>query len=286
MSIDHKSIVVSCVTFETAKITDPIAFCKATKVHLIWYASQSNQGKMYKEFYDRVCEIIKKQSPHAVEIVSHHEKVYDFTAMLRTVLAILQKEKEEDKDCRVNVNISSGTSEYTAAAAIASMMVPGTIPFSVSTEVWTIKDDDTLRRFYYDSEGNPVGLTEKVGKTFPMPYYSIDVPDKNLVKGLRILNEKNEKNLPTTSSKMIKALKEKDLWKKRPTEEGKIPLTVKGEIVVGKYERKAEEKKQEAVYYHRDFVNKWKNNGWVERVDGAYIVTELGENILKTFYVD
>ncbi|MCL1984646.1 MAG: DUF6293 family protein [Methanomassiliicoccaceae archaeon] len=258
-------VVISCVTFETSKITDPASYYAATKVHLIHYADPSDErNRIYTEFYEQVCRMIRKDLPKT-EIIEHVETVYDFTTMLRTVLNILREEKNAD----VFVNISAGTSEYTAAAVIASMMTPGTIPFSVSTKEYSIPDDE-LRRIYY-SDGVPVGLTSVTRDPKALPHYRIDVPDEHLVTGLRIM-EKKSKEGRTSGTIVIDALKEYRIWfrKERPEEDD------------------LERRRYDAVCYQRDFIDKWKENGWIEkdRRTKKYFVTETGRIVLDTFYTE
>jgi len=268
-------VVVSCVILETAKITDPIAFYQATHVHLIRYTkdSESKDGKMYKEFYDRVCEIIHEQSPFDVEIEEHVAKVYDFAAMLRTVLSIIQKERRDSPNSDIYVNISAGTPEYAAAAAIASMMIPGTMPFSVGTDEWTIQTE-TIKKIYYEND-KPIGYTKKAREPYQMPYYSIDIPKEHLVRALRVLHERNNNRQPVTNTKMIESLKEKKLW-------------FRGEMIIEKKKRKTDENKSDAVYYQRDFIEKWQNNEWIQKneLTKKYELTDAGKNILNTFYTD
>jgi len=270
-------IVISCVTFETAKITDPIAFYQATRVHLIWYTKNpgSEKGKIYTDFYERVCEIIKEQSPFDVHIEGHSkDAVYDFTNMLRVVLSLIQKERKDFPQSDIYVNISAGSPEYTAAAAIASMMVPGTIPFSVSTEEYTINDNKRLKEIYYEN-GKPVGLTKKARDPFVVPYYPIAIPKEHLVRALRVLDNRKKGKLSITNTKMIEALKEKGLW------------TYPEETDIGRAKRKTDKSRSETVYYQRAYIDKWKEEGWIERneLTKKYEVTEEGRRILDTFFI-
>jgi len=256
-------VVISCVTFETAKITEPVVYYAATRVHLIHYAEPSDdENLIYNEFYDHVCDTIRKDLPKA-EIVEHEAVVYDFTAMLRTVLNILASEDNAD----VFVNISAGTSEYTAAAVIAAMMVPGTVPFSVSAKEYSIPYGD-LRKIYY-RDGVPVGLALSANEPRALPHYRIDVPDEHLVVGLRVLDAKSADG-PVKGTVIIKALKECGVWyrKERPKE------------------MDDEKKRYEAVCYQRDFVDRWKENGWIDKDKRTkkYFVTDAGRIVLDTFY--
>ncbi|MCL1811805.1 MAG: DUF6293 family protein [Methanomassiliicoccaceae archaeon] len=258
-------VVVSCVTFETFKIADPVAYYAATRVHLIHYTDQSNErNRIYNEFYEQVCRMIRKSMPNA-EIIEHEAMVFDFTVMLRTVLNILKEEGDAD----VFVNISAGTSEYTAAAVIASMMNPHTVPFSVSTKEYSIPDEE-LRRIYY-SGGVPVGLAAATREPKALPHYRIDVPEEHLVAGLRILDAKSKEG-QTSGTVIIDALKSKEVWyrKGRPKDSD------------------IERKRYEAVCYQRDFVDKWKENGWIEkdRKTKRYFLTDTGKTVLGTFHTD
>ena len=271
-------IMVACVTFETTKVTDPILFYEINRAHIIHYVrdptSQSNN--VYQEFYDRVNEIIKEKSPRPVEIVEHVEKVSDFSLMLKTVLDIIQTEHstalESGEECEIYVNISSGGPEYAAASAIASMMVPGTIPFSVGTKTYTVNDEGVRRNYFID--GKPVGLTMETYDPRQLPSYSIQIPDERLVRGLRILDTRNNERLSVTSGKMIAALKEAGVWY-RDTE-------------IKDPNRKSTQRQTEAVYYQRDFIWKWLENGWVEKDDlnSKYVLTKEGRNIISTFYTE
>ena len=259
-------MVISCVTFETFKITEPTVHYDATKVHLIHYTDPSDErNKIYEEFYERVCELIRKGLPKA-EIIEHRATVYDFTTMLRTMLNIIRSEGDAD----IFVNISAGTSEYTAAAVIASMMVPGTIPFSVSTKEYSIPDGD-LRKIYY-SNSVPVGLTASTYDPKALPRYTIDIPEEHLVRGLRILDEKSKNDRHASGTVVIDALKEFNIWFRKDR----------------RNDNEIEKKRYEAVCYQRDFVDRWKEKGWIDkdRKTAKYNVTDAGRIVLNTFYVE
>ncbi|AIZ56867.1 hypothetical protein Mpt1_c09940 [Candidatus Methanoplasma termitum] len=269
----RERIVISCVTFETVKITDPVKFYDATKVHLIHYIKdpQSENGKIYMEFCERVCELISENATVPIDIIRHMENVNDFTIMLRTVLSIIEEENKKDEPSDIFVNISAGTSEYAAAAAIASMMMPGTIPFSVSTVEYKVKD---VRGTFYDLNDKPVGLTESVRDPKCLPKYSMPIPDRNVILGLRALDEMNKKKLSTKGPEVIRVLKDLDIWRR---EGGEVVFDNKGKVKITR---------SDSVYYFRDFVEKWISNGWVYRDEfkKRYFLTDEGKIVLDTFY--
>jgi len=272
----RERVVISCVTFETVKITDPIKFYEATRVHLIHYIRNpdSPNGKIYAEFHDRVCEIINDNTTAFVEVVSHKENVNDFTAMLRTILQIVEKENQKEEPVDVFVNISAGTSEYAAAAAIASMMMPNTIPFSVRTDLYQVDEMEKVKRTFYENE-KPVGLSKSVKPPRRLPKYSMPIPDRNIVLGLRLLNDMNKNKHPPKGPEMIRILKDNNLWRRE------VDKDIPNDQCSGDNNSRSD-----SVYYYRDYVSRWLSNEWVYRDDfkKRYFLTEKGEIVLGTFY--
>ena len=273
----RKRIMISCVTFETVKITEPVKFYDINKIHLIHYVKdpESDSGMIYREFYDQVCNIIKKDSNDNTEIKEHIEKVSQFLPMFKLIMKIIETEFNTDEPIDIFVNISAGTSEYTAAAVIASMMNPEVIPFSVSTENYTIKNDK-IRDLYY-ADGAPVGLTESIYEPVLVPKYNISMPDRNLVLGLKVLKELSDTKHSVKGPEIISKLKEKRLWRMYAEGTHNLDLSVVPEA-----------EKSDSVYYYRDFVSKWLSNGWVEKNNFSkrYDLTEEGLRIVDTFYAD
>ncbi len=154
-----KRVMIACVTFETVKVTDPVRYYECSKVHIIHYTKETSDKKtMFSEFYDRVCEIIRENDPKA-EIVEHNGSVNNFTGMLSVILSIIEQEQKEG-DCEIFVNISAGSPEYSAAAAISSMMSEGVIPFSVNSRSYSVQSEEEIREAYY-KDNVPVGLTSE-----------------------------------------------------------------------------------------------------------------------------
>ena len=220
--------MIACVTFETIKITEPIKFYDVDKVHLIHYVKdpESEKGKVYQEFYDQVCKLIKKGSEDVAEIEEHVGKVSQFLPMLKLVLSIIEKELSLEEPVDLYVNISAGTSEYTAAAVIASMMNPMTIPFSVNTEHYMVENYDDVRNAYYNEDGVPVGLARTVFEPSLVPKYHMPMPDKNLIMGLKLLDMLNNSKRSVKGPDVIRSLKEKGLW--RWYREGSVVLDDRG----------------------------------------------------------
>lgn len=264
-----KRIMIACVTFETAKVTEPIDYYEINKAHIIHYSkTPKDTESIYASFYYRVVELIGEISPK-IDIVEHNEKVYMFSDMLRTVLEIIQTEKNDNPDCDIYVNISSGTPEYAAASAIASMMMEGTIPFSVNSAEYTVSGDRIKDVYFID--GKPVGLTKKAKEPMILPYYDIEKPEEHLVRGLKVMNDRIEKKLPITSGPMIAELKEKNIWYRDITDDPN---------------NKTNRRQTEAVYYQRDFIGKWVKSEWIRKDElrGKYVLTDKGKDVVNTFY--
>lgn len=274
-----RKIMIACVTFDTVKITDPIKFYQVEKVHLIHYVSDktdSTKKKIYQGFYDEVKNQIEKMNPKP-EIEEHNKKVYDFSEMLATVLSIIREEiklenpkKEFHKEeSEIFINTSAGTADYSAAATIAAMMHwPKTIPFSVPTKEYMIKNEK-VKEVYYDGE-KPVGLAKAVNNPIKLPTYTIEMPKEHLVMGLRMLHNRLGKKESVSAKNMVADMRRNNIWYKDAPKSSKNP------------------DQTDAVNYTRDFMNVWIKNGWVKKNDNTNkpVITEDGLRVIQTFYVD
>ncbi len=266
--------MISCVTFETAMVAEPIGSYRVNKAHLIHWESGrgTEKDRIYREFYDEAVRRIGGFGE--VEVCEHLEKVYEFSDMLRTVLSIIEAEQAEDGGTEIFINISAGSSEYTAAAVIAAMMNPGVTPFSVRTRAFTVDTPEEIRKAYYDDGDppRPIGLTREIKDVDEIPRYHIEMPKRHLVVGLRILAGRLDANRPTSSRYMVHEFKRTGVWFR----DTHLPLP-----------DKPVQNQKEAVYYHRDFVVRWKEAGWAE--DDELIrkrlrLTAEGRRVIATFH--
>lgn len=258
-------VMIACVTFETFKVSEPTEFYEAGRVHIIHYTKDAEHS-IYNEFYERTCELIRENLPKA-EIIEHNKsKVYEFNEMLKEILFIIDSENKQFPDgCDIYVNISSGSPEYSAAAAIASMMYSNVTPFSVRVKEFTVPESK-IKELYYE-EGKPVGMALSTYEPRMIPSYRMPMPDERLVRGLRIFDRMyRESNGKVKSSMMIPELEAANLWI-HPSSN-------------------AENKSQsDAVNYFRDFVKKWEAMRWIcKDANGRYTITEEGFRIMDTFY--
>lgn len=257
----NKKVMIACVLFETTKVCEPAQYYDVDEIHLIHGVCESNNeaGQMCGQFYNRVCEILKKNNPGIV-IWEHRLDVNDFTSLLKKILNVISESKDT---AEIYVNLSSGTPEYIAAATTASMMSPGTISFTVPTISYTT-NSVLLKSVIFDNSV-PIGISKEVSDPVPLPIYEVLKPKEHLVLGLRILRERIQSKQPTSAKYMIRAFKDGGIWF-----------------------RGNSSSQTEAVYYHRDYVAVWLDAGWTVK-DEIYrsklLLTSDGERIADTFYL-
>jgi len=268
-----KTAVLSCVTFETVMVSSPAIEYKADEVHVFHYTKTSAaKSDLYSDFYTETVRQIREGLPNA-EIIEHADSpVYDFRLMLRDILTCVDGILSRYDDVEVLINTSSGTSEFIAAGVIAAMMSKGKArAFTVRTNEFTVKEDDRIREIYY-RDGRPVGLSSSVRSPTALPYYKIDRPEENLVRGLRLYEELRNTGKPVTAAVMIESMKKKDIWLYVPSDSAE----------------KTDMKQKETMYYQRHFVNTWVELGWVDKPGRKvrFTLTPMGRNIIDTFYID
>ena len=279
-------IMIACVTFETVKVAEPVEFYQANKVYLIHYHSEKHP--VYKEFYDRTVKLIRDRNGERIEIIEVEEKVWKFAEMLRTIAKIIDDEiKVNGEQCEIYLNISAGSPEYTAAAAIGSMMYgKNVVPFATSTSEYTVESDEDIRRCYFteetDSDGSvrqiPVGLSKAVKDPVQIPKFFIKRPQRELVLGLSIYRMHVEGDgsrfKRVTAPEVIKDLKDYGLWDHMvdPSDEKRVK----------------NEKSSNAVYFHREFIERWLKHDWIKRDESGkrYVITDEGRRVTDTFYTE
>ena len=268
-----KTAVISCVTFETVMVSDPAAEYKADEVHLFHYVRpDAEQNSIYSEFYNEVVSQVKAKLPNA-KIFEHADSpVYDFRLMLRDILSCIEDISSRYSEVEILINVSSGAAEFVAAGVISAMMSKGkATAFTVRTSKYTNAGDEVIRELYY-RENRPVGLSSAVSDPAPLPYFAIDRPDENLVRGLRLYADLCGKVRTVSAAVVIAEMKKAGIWLYVPSESAD----------------KTEMKQKETMYYQRHFVNTWDDLGWIDRPGRKerFTITPTGKNMIDTFYVD
>lgn len=265
-----KRVVIACVSFEVAMVVRPAVEYGADEIHLFHYIRSGNNpdAAVYADFYDEVCRQLREQLPK-VNIIEHRdEPVYSFQPMLRALLGTVAGVRRDCPEADLFVNVSSGPSEFSAAAIIVAMMTPGASAFTVSTKEYTVSTPQ-LREAYY-SNGRPVGLSAEVYSPRPLPSFFITKPDEGLVRALRVYADQRTRREPVTAVTVIGLLREAGLWDYTPVAA----------------DRKTEPKQKEVMYYQRHYIDSWVRLGWLDKpARGAkYDLTDAGQNIIDTFY--
>lgn len=271
----RKCVVIACVSFETAMIVEPAVSYGADEIHLFHYTRDpdSENGKIYNEFYDEVYAQLREKLHHAAIIEHSASPIYDFKLMFRDLLqtiAAIKGTETPDRKIDILINSSAGTSEFSAAAIIVSMMSPGVDAFTVGTREFTVKNEN-IRDLYY-SNGKPVGLTEHTNSPHLIPNFDIDMPEENLVRALRSYFNYTQNGRSISATKVIQQFKDEDIWKYQASPRDK----------------KTDIKQKETMYYQRHYLGVWLERGWVEKPAGytKYRLTENGMMVIQTFYTD
>ncbi len=262
-----KKVVISCVTFETVRIVKPIQYIQdVRRVYLLHWVglSDTKKQKLYGSFYN---EIVRQLNDLGIkDIIEVQVKVYRFQDVLRELLKVLCTEHDEGNE--VYVNVSGGSSEYGAAATIASMMVPDVTTITVGTKEYMVQGEKNIKNTYFEGE-RPIGLSKDVWEPRLLPTFNIGIPPEDLVISLRILRHKKENQQLTTYSKMIDSIKNANIWTR--DERKKVIDLVQAE----------------RMYYAHHYIEQWIERGWAVRDKrGELTITESGEMITEVFYSD
>lgn len=286
-SIENKRVMIACVTFETYKIVNPAKYYNVDKIYLVHYVYKGNHDIVYYKFFQRTCDLLREEIK-GVEIIDSEEiygstPVYDFNTMLKVVLNIIDREKNN----HVYVNISAGTAEYSAASAIAAMMNEGiAYPFSVNTKKFTVENDRIEELYFGDIDGKrvPIGLTLDTKDPVDFMSYKIHMPKDDKMVALKILYKHWEENKTNDhgmkSADIIRRMKELKIWPDFDREQKKKEQEERDRNGKGKEKNT----NSEAVYFYRLYAKKWIEQGWAEQLDNKrYRITDRGRNDVEVF---
>ena len=205
--------IIACTTMETVRVSEPAIFYEADRLHIVYMAVD---GSNKKDYYESVVNEIEKavNEKRDVKVIRHNSTVYKFSIMLRLINDIIKQEKEEFGEfVDIYVNISSGTSEFAAAAMCACMMNRGCIPFSVAVKDHTILFDKFLEMASH--EGHPVGDALTVHNPRMIETFNFEPPDEELIRYLLFFDSLGGR--PYTKSNLIRLAETNDVWVYSPT---------------------------------------------------------------------
>lgn len=287
-------VMVACVAKEVTMIVQPAIFYRVSRIHILNFVLRKNRdeaevkrARIYEDVRD---EVVSRLREEGMEVVIHDTSpTYMFSEMMREVFGILKEEKA--RKSTVFVNISGGTSEYAAAAAIASNMFDNTQLFSVGVKN-SVESADELRASITRS-GRIVGTTEDVWDPFSIEGFKIEPPDPDLLEALSVFSAVPIER--RTNTRVVRELIERGIWKgldEHSSRERRVEGTSLEVYDEAKrrptdsdlYHRR---KNSENVRYQKMFVDKWKAKGWIEQDSRygsrKYDLTEEGRMLLRIF---
>ena len=297
--VDHDSgkvdlVMVACVAQEVTMIVQPAIFYNVSRIHILNYVSKKDRDeadlKRAKIYEDVRNEVMYQLENKGIDVVLHDTSpTYQFNEMMREVFEILTEEKS--RKSKVFVNISGGTNEYAAAAAIAGNMFDNTQLFNVGRKN-SVESADQLRASI-TKNGRIVGSSDEIWDPFLIKGFRIEPPDSKLLEALSIfafipLGER-------TNTNVVRELIKRGTWNGM-SYDTPLEMKIKGtslEVYNESSHRPTDDneyhkrRNSENVRYQKMFVDKWKAKGWIEQDSRygsrKYDLTAEGRMHLKIF---
>lgn len=295
-SLTKDKVMIACVVGEVTLITEPAIMNRIDRIHLIHYvkkgAKKDDRIRYYESFYDETSKVLREAG---IDVIEHSDaETYVFRSMMKKVYSILLEEVTQNRSL-VYVNLSGGTQEYAAAAAICSMMFRDVEIFTVSKgyEERTI-DYDQLRMNAM-KDGKLVGSCSSIGNIYTVNRFPIDHPDDNMLKAFRIYSVIRDSSVRYSNTVVIRNLILQNVWlAKGPMEEGAARNGTSVELEdpekgyacpESKLPKYTSRQRGEAVQYYRIYISEWESKGWIEKIPNTkkYSITDEGRTVLEVF---
>ena len=263
-------VVIACVMLDVPIAVEPVLHYQADRVHLIHYSKDHRDGGgyLYSQFFEEARKQVESRT--VAEIVEHNAKVYDYHVMMRTLLEILSYERSRTGGLMdIYVNISSGSTEYSAAAMLVCMQNKGLTAFTVRTRKYMLPLDAIKEYMFKD--GEPIGFSESVEEPEMVVTFDPDKQDAELVACLGILKDVKAKKRNVYFSDLIEELKVQGIWRYVPD---------------NKRTRTTDEQK-ERMYFKRTYLEPMIKKGWVKESDVVkerWEITPEGEAIIDVYH--
>ena len=253
--------VISCTTFETVKVSDPIVYYEADRAHIIYMSRDNVRGKFYEDLVSQIKEQVS--SKRKVEFFEHNSMVHKYGDMLKIVNDIIKQEKDEfGQFVDIFVNISSGSAEYAAAAMCACMMNAGVIPFTVKVTEHNIP----LEKFReLIGEDAPFGDAKAVDKPKMVETFNLESPKEELISYLAFFA--SIENEPHTNTSIARMMAEADVWR------------------YSSKDGKEKAKQASAMQFRRTVLEPLLEKGWIMKgsTPNRWVITPSGRAILDIF---
>lgn len=289
-------VLIECVTLEVKQSVEPVKILRSDKVYLIHYVEEGvdetrkEREALFIKAFNAVRDQIKS---YGAEVLEYSEvKTWNFDGMMKTVYGILKRETIEGSE--IKVNISGGTSEFAAAATIATMM------YFPHAELFSMGIDPEYRTLNFKElensitfEGELVGSSSRVLGPFPISGFPMESPETNLLKQLNVYSKMSIQD--RTADKVIYRFIEKGLWthcikdSDNPLESTSIDYyqkKLKGAENRWDNRTYAKMRSKEGSLFTTYCIKPWKEKGWIEEheyIRDKYVVTEVGNTYLDIF---
>lgn len=266
MPVKNQRVVIFCLGLETVKVYRAIEYYSADEAYMLYWAS----GKPYPEFKEEIVSHFKKKGWKLTPV---EVRTYDFIPTLARILSIITR--KDNETAHFNVDIT-GTSAYSAAAMVACMMTKAE-PFFFSTKKYLREDPEA---FFVD--GRPFGMSKEIGeKPMDLVTFPMKLPPEKEVRGLREYRRLKLSGALTTYPKVIQALDAMGLIELVDKDGAPVNVTDANGKLISAIRHRA------SMYYKRNFLDKWVENGWLEKDSKkGYRLTQQGNAVADVFYVD
>ena len=119
---------------EEERITKPIIDNPPNKLYLFTaFIKKTQQKDINMHFYDKNIKLLKKKIP-LLEIITQEVDYTDYIEIIQTLSKIIKYEREENPNCKIFINVSTGSKMASIASTEASKLWDCEIYYIHSTE--------------------------------------------------------------------------------------------------------------------------------------------------------
>jgi len=244
-------VVVSCVTFEVAKVVKPLEYYKADHAILLHWGGRDPYTRFIAEVRARIEAL-------GIPLEEREVMIMDFASVMKEVRSVIKEERGRSN--HVYVNIGAGPQVFSSAAMIACMM-EGAIPFNAPTKQFTVPFEE------FFEGGRPVGIARDVYDPKEIPVFAMSPPDQDLIRGLSIWIEATGRAGSRSTREVMASLVGSGLMDDIYEDDRRMRIS-QGAL----------------MRYRRNYLEKWESLGWVRKgARGKYSLTDQGRMMIDIF---
>lgn len=253
-----KRIILACLEYDVVRIIQPVKDYNAD-VLITFHDMFGVNSEIKMRCADELQKELEGSCPNT-HYSNFQNDLKDFTSLSKALESYISGFNAMFNRPEIFINISAGTNEFAAAATMSSMLHDNVQIFTVK-DLETNIDQELIERAVLRN-GVPTGTAAKVSEPDVITVYPAEPPKKHLVLGLRIFNDRLEKGESIAAKDMVSEYIKEGIWLR----DGTSP--------------------NDGVFFLRDFVDKWIENGWLQRgqLKNRYNLTDKGKMVLDTFY--